>query len=522
MTRSSQAERDGPARIPGAGAVEDLAMDEPLSGSVPRQDPDSSPVESFPAALLPAHVADLARSTISAGEALSAGVRSVGPGEVSAAVGFPVGSGGFWIPYPSTDGFRIRLDRPHVFQDQGEAKYLSARSAEVRLYLPVGVDGALRADRKCRVVLVEGEKKALAAWLRLRVPAIGIPGVWAWKSKTRPSGVLEDLERLQSLLENRHVTIAFDSDARTNVMVARAAEELAEWLGAIAGTTIDWAFPEVEVDGRKVGLDDLMHHSGPEAALELLESPIAPQDGVPFVFRQSLNRIRTERVDAGRLGAPVGFVGSGAFHELRRLLPLARASIRHALAEEARTTLGLSLQDRAALVDELPAVDGDSRGAGKTPRPHPYAESSAGIVLLKSTPDGAVTVPLTNFTARIRREVVEDDGEGLRHAFEIEAVLGDLVRTFTVSAPEFASMKWTVEQLGAAAVKSRRTRRTGSCAESCLPRESPCSRASRHSSWLRWTQVSFEFGRAEVTKLFSWVGRRKSLRFLRRPEPHER
>jgi hypothetical protein len=77
-----------------------------------------------------------------------------------------------------------------------------------------------------------------------------------------------------------------------------------------------------------------------------------------------------------------------------------------------------------------------------------------GLVHLRPSKDGTIEVPLTNFTARIVRDVAEDDGVETRHVFEIEATLGKRVKKFVVPATQFPTMNWPLEHLGAVAIVS--------------------------------------------------------------------
>src|SRR2546430_17601780 len=56
---------------------------------------------------------------------------------------------------------------------------------------------------------------------------------------------------------------------------------------------------------------------------------------------------------------------------------------------------------------------------------HPYRVTASGIWWLRPNKDGGDPVPvrLTNFQARIIRDIVEDDGLETRHLFEVEANL---------------------------------------------------------------------------------------------------
>lgn len=89
---------------------------------------------------------------------------------------------------------------------------------------------------------------------------------------------------------------------------------------------------------------------------------------------------------------------------------------------------------------------------------HPYRATPGGLVWDKPTQNGSVPTPLTNFTARIKADVSEDDGAEVERLFEIEAVLGGSGESeerrcaFTVAAGKFSGMGWPVEHLGAAAI----------------------------------------------------------------------
>jgi hypothetical protein len=83
----------------------------------------------------------------------------------------------------------------------------------------------------------------------------------------------------------------------------------------------------------------------------------------------------------------------------------------------------------------------------------PYRETPAGITWLKPTRDDIVSVPLTNFSARIVADLAEDDGSGeLRREFEIEASMAGRDYRFSVSHAGFAAMNWPVEHMGARAI----------------------------------------------------------------------
>jgi hypothetical protein len=82
----------------------------------------------------------------------------------------------------------------------------------------------------------------------------------------------------------------------------------------------------------------------------------------------------------------------------------------------------------------------------------PYVETDYGISRMKQTGDGEVSLPLTNFTARITADVVRDDGAERQCAFEVVAKLGRREFRFTVPAAAFPSLDWAIENMGAGAI----------------------------------------------------------------------
>ncbi len=79
----------------------------------------------------------------------------------------------------------------------------------------------------------------------------------------------------------------------------------------------------------------------------------------------------------------------------------------------------------------------------------PYRIVDGGIVFDKPKGDDIVTVPLTNFVARIVEDISEDDGCEIRRVFRIKAELGGAEHVFLVSAHDFGFMAWPTEHLGA-------------------------------------------------------------------------
>ena len=81
-----------------------------------------------------------------------------------------------------------------------------------------------------------------------------------------------------------------------------------------------------------------------------------------------------------------------------------------------------------------------------------YIVTREGIVWWKPTRDGPAPVRLTNFTACIIADVIQDDGVDRKHQFEIEARLAQQRERFVVTAERYATMNWVGEHLGARAL----------------------------------------------------------------------
>lgn len=76
-----------------------------------------------------------------------------------------------------------------------------------------------------------------------------------------------------------------------------------------------------------------------------------------------------------------------------------------------------------------------------------FQATESGLFLLKETGP----CQLTNFTAKIISDIMEDDGAEIHRAFEIEVSLGKHTVKFTISAASFSQLAWVLEKLGAGA-----------------------------------------------------------------------
>ena len=218
------------------------------------------------------HLADLRRSGLSDETISAAGFRSLSAEGVREVLGMDVGSG-LAIPYPGaahSDGSpyaRVRLDKPLPMGDGHTARYLTRKGEPPRLYVSPAMPAGWQGDPKLRLLVTEGEKKALAA-TQFGIPCLGIAGVWAWlvKGRSRSSRPLDDLDSIT--WQSRQVVVVGDSELREKKQAADGLRRLCRDLasrGARAGLLLLPAG-----SGAKVGLDDFLVAHGPEALAELL------------------------------------------------------------------------------------------------------------------------------------------------------------------------------------------------------------------------------------------------------------
>jgi hypothetical protein len=198
----------------------------------------------------------------------------------------------------------VRLDNPEVRVGADgtkklQGKYLGAPGAGNRLYIPRGVTPEQLADVGIPIVIVEGEKKALALW-RLanhdkdepRFIPIAIAGVWSWRGKigrTRGpngesidvKGPIADLSRID--WGERKVFLLFDANVHTNDSVKWARKGI--WK-ELAGRRAKVNFVTLPEDCGVNGVDDLLPIWGPDKVLALFENA-ASATSLTVSFRES-------------------------------------------------------------------------------------------------------------------------------------------------------------------------------------------------------------------------------------------
>jgi hypothetical protein len=82
----------------------------------------------------------------------------------------------------------------------------------------------------------------------------------------------------------------------------------------------------------------------------------------------------------------------------------------------------------------------------------PYERSDSGFVWHKSTGDGTVPIPLSNFPAEITADTIIDDGVEQTREFSIQAKLKGCDISFSIPASQYPSLAWISEHLGAEAL----------------------------------------------------------------------
>jgi putative DNA primase/helicase len=230
--------------------------------------------------------------------------RSSSHGESNAGIVFPYFKPGGSRP----NSYRLRRDNPPVEPDKKHPgkfkprdKYLAPPGGGNKFYFTPGTHPEMLADTALPVVIVEGEKKALALSrlalhevTSLRFLVIGISGVWNWKGtrgKTQNAngervsikGLIPDWDLFpDGAWLNRTVYICFDNDVSENEKVFTARKHLARNLTGYQAIVHFVDIPP----GENKGIDDFIVSQGPAAALKLFEDAHRfHQDAIPPGFR---------------------------------------------------------------------------------------------------------------------------------------------------------------------------------------------------------------------------------------------
>jgi putative DNA primase/helicase len=171
-------------------------------------------------------------------------------------------------PHPFARVRRLDADAGTGFIQRKPARYLQPAHTGPQVYLPPFVPWTeIMDDVAHPIIITEGEAKALCACAEgFTVMALG--GVYSFASAN--GDLLPALA--QFTWENRHVYIAFDSDAATNPKVLAAEARLVAELQGRANARCH--IVRLPSDGPKVGLDDyLVQHGAAELDRLLASAP---------------------------------------------------------------------------------------------------------------------------------------------------------------------------------------------------------------------------------------------------------
>ncbi|MCI0340256.1 MAG: DUF927 domain-containing protein [Planctomycetales bacterium] len=91
------------------------------------------------------------------------------------------------------------------------------------------------------------------------------------------------------------------------------------------------------------------------------------------------------------------------------------------------------------------------RAGAAAPGGNPYTATPEGLFWGSAGRPGSRPQRLTNFTAAITAEIIEDDGLEARRLYELQAEHMGQLTTFLVAALEFGSLRWVAERLPATA-----------------------------------------------------------------------
>ncbi len=123
------------------------------------------------------------------------------------------------FPYPGYgDVFRARLDVPERDREGHVIKYKQPAKQRNVPYVVKPME-----QKYPHLFLAEGEKKALAL-VQAGCEALGIGGIWSWRDRASPTGVIPDIEHYD--LKGRIVAVIFDNDVHNNRHVQQAEDHL--------------------------------------------------------------------------------------------------------------------------------------------------------------------------------------------------------------------------------------------------------------------------------------------------------
>ncbi len=152
------------------------------------------------------------------------------------------------------DNIRFRFLEELLNAKGKNTKYSQLKGSPTKLYFPPCIKwNNILKDSSISIVFTEGEKKAYAA-CKKGIPTIGLPGVWAFKSKKLQKSLIDDFKDI--ILSDRKVIICFDNDSHTNTDILKAMRAFAKELDNAGANVVSKELPFDPY--QKIGMDDYL------------------------------------------------------------------------------------------------------------------------------------------------------------------------------------------------------------------------------------------------------------------------
>lgn len=118
-----------------------------------------------------------------------------------------------------------------------------------------------------------------------------------------------------------------------------------------------------------------------------------------------------------------------------------------------------------------------------------YEQHEGGMVRLEGAGNGPVRcTPLTNFHARIVREIISDDGAEQRRTMRLEAEVAGKTVSFVLQTSDFNRMNWVLRELGPKAIVYPDQQQHTRAAIQSLSNEIQQERVFAHLGWAKEDQ----------------------------------
>ena len=325
-----------------------------------------SPVQRKPANLERRDLEDLRKSGLNDESIARSGIYTGTVEDVRRILGRSDVGAGMIIPYRSTKGrrqfYRVKPHEPPITHGK-TAKYLCPANSGNRLYIPPSLPADVLQDAHVRLLITEGEKKALKA-VQEGFSCVALGGVWNFRQRT-PKGhrrVLPDFNDIA--WEGREVLIVYDSDAAYNENVAKAELALAAVLTRLDAIPKIARLPE-KTPGTKVGLDDFLVQNDDVTLMTVFSAASPPGrktkvgPGGPAL---TLADIATEHAELfhDQSDKPYARVEVNGHHEIWgcHSRPFRRWLVRQLYDTEGRIASGQAVSDALSLIEARACFDG--------------------------------------------------------------------------------------------------------------------------------------------------------------------